>query len=151
METQQTTAVQQLLQRLVQMAHRQQLPQQISKSVLFISVMRTRDIQQLIWQVLMRWQQTLDYQMTRLLRRRRSRRTRKHMMQQWILQSRVVILFLQQVLDMRHTFYRQHRSIRTFSSVMQQVLKRQVQDLQICTTTLMQFMKHVMYPVLLQV
>ena len=73
------------------------------------------------------------------------------MMQQWILQSRVVILFLQQVLDMRHTFYRQHRSIRTFSSVMQQVLKRQVQDLQICTTTLMQFMKHVMYPVLLQV
>ena len=133
------------------MAHRQQLPQQISKSVLFISVMRTRDIQQLIWQVLMRWQQTLDYQMTRLLRRRRSRRTRKHMMQQWILQSRVVILFLQQVLDMRHTFYRQHRSIRTFSSVMQQVLKRQVQDLQICTTTSMLFTKHVMYPVLLQV
>ncbi len=59
-------------------------------------------------------------------------------------------IILQQVLDMRHTFYRQH-SIRTFSSVMQQVLKRQVQDLQICTTTSMLFTKHVMYPVLLQV
>ena len=62
-----------------------------------------------------------------------------------------VILFVQQVLDMRHTFYRQHRSIRTFSSVMQQDIRQQVPDFLTCTTTSMQFMKHVMYPVLLQV
>lgn len=60
-------------------------------------------------------------------------------------------IILQQVLDMRHTFYRQHRSIRTFSSVMQQDIRQQVPDFLTCTTTSMQFMKHVMYPVLLQV
>ena len=49
------------------------------------------------------------------------------------------------------TFYRQHRSIRTFSSVMQQDIRQQVPDFLTCTTTSMQFMKHVMYPVLLQV
>ena len=54
-------------------------------------------------------------------------------------------------LDMRHTFYRQHRSIRTFSSVMQLDIRQQVPDFPTCTTISMLFMKHVMYPVLLQV
>ena len=40
---------------------------------------------------------------------------------------------------------------RTFSSVMQQDIRQQVPDFLTCTTTSMQFMKHVMYPVLLQV
>ena len=71
--------------------------------------MRTRDIQQLIWQVLMRWQQTLDYQDDQIIEKTTILEDEKAYDAAVDLAEQGCDIILQQVLDMRHTFHGQQQ------------------------------------------